>query len=312
MTTPIIPTPKPKKLAQPIHLILDWDGTLTRSDTLSVLARIPEARDKRLGKPRSSSPDWSEFTKAYLDDYSKHKQAHYPSTADPEAYSQWLASLKAVEQASAKRISDSAFFKGCTTADVDNVAKTAIETGEVRLRKGAFGLFGLFVGPEPPAGSKLSILSVNFSETFIRRCLHRVSERLVDPAGLPVFLEALSRVEIRANEIEGLDDPDGSSGRLAGSLQTAADKLENFPPATNAQKVIYVGDSATDYECIRRAKPGVWICDCPQNRVVERAKETFKPLDCTMLPLGEGKEGIVDSFWARDLEAVSKYVGALL
>ena len=316
MTTPVtprIPTPAvKKKLAQPVHLVLDWDGTLTRLDTLAILGRIPEARDKRLGKKHESSVTWSDFSKAWMEDYTKHKEQHYPSSADEKLYSEWLASLKDVEDASSRRISDSGFFKGCTVADVDAVAKAAIENGDIRLRRGAFGLFGLLVGPEPPVGSKLSILSVNFSETFIRRCLHIVSEKLVDPARLPIFLEALARVEINANEIEGLDQPEGSTGRLIGDLHTAADKLRHFPRAEEGKKVIYVGDSATDYECLKRATPGVWVCDCPQNHVTERAKETFKPLDVEVLPLGEGKEGVVDSFWAPDLEAVSKYVGALL
>jgi len=310
-----IPTPTlgKRSIAQPVHLVLDWDGTLTRSDTLSTLARIAETRDKRLGQPHSPAQTWSDFTKAYMDDYQAHKKAHYPSTSSPEDYTRWLASLKDVEYASAQRISDSGFFKGCTTADVDAVAQTAIETGEVRLRKGAFGLFGLLVGPEPPAGSKLSILSVNFSETWIRRCLHRVSEKLIDPAALPMFLEALSRVEIQANEIEGLDTPEGSSGKLVGEIRTADEKLRHLPqPRAAGEKVIYVGDSATDYLCLKQGKPGVWICDCPQNRLMEIAMETFKPLDCEVLPTGQGKEGVVDSFWSPDLEAVSKYVAALL
>ena len=45
---------------------------------------------------------------------------------------------------------------------------------------------------------------------------------------------------------------------------------------------------------------------------MEIAMETFKPLDCEVLPTGQGKEGVVDSFWSPDLEAVSKYVAALL
>ena len=40
--------PKGRCLTTPVQLILDWDGTLTTKDTMSMLGRLPMARDYRL------------------------------------------------------------------------------------------------------------------------------------------------------------------------------------------------------------------------------------------------------------------------
>lgn len=81
-------TPRPR-LRAPIHLVLDFDGTLTEKDTMSQLANIAWARDNRLGIVR---PDeyyrnhWNSFVEDYLKDYAAHKEKDFPKTSDPEAY----------------------------------------------------------------------------------------------------------------------------------------------------------------------------------------------------------------------------------
>ena len=300
-----------RKLARPVHLILDWDGTLTAKDTLSILGHLPKARDKRLGRNHQPAHSWDDFAEAYMRDYTKQKQAHFPATSDRQAYSNWLASLRDVEYASAKRISDTGYFRGVTAADVANVAQNAIDTGEVQLRNGWQHLFELFLPSDAPTSSKLSILSVNFSQTFIRGCIRHAVQSLHASGKQRQLIDYIEKMDVKANEIEGLDLSEGSTGKLVGEIRTAPDKLRHLPAPMDERVVVYVGDSPTDYECLRRADVGIWICDCAEDEYRQPFSETFKPLDCEATPLRKGSASDGQFYWTRSLGEVAEYLQAL-
>jgi hypothetical protein len=55
------------KLPRPIHLLLDWDGTLTRKDTLSLVGSIAYHAN-----PDKTLPPWSDFVNGWMNDYTHH------------------------------------------------------------------------------------------------------------------------------------------------------------------------------------------------------------------------------------------------
>ncbi|KAK1812712.1 hypothetical protein LTR12_012938 [Friedmanniomyces endolithicus] len=327
---------------QPVHLVLDWDGTLTVKDTMALLSGLPRARDLRLYNQRLHRSDlgaasrlrgeaevsnlvdstssasanvWDGFVAAYMKDYQAHKASHYPVTpkerpqlerASPDQYSRWLESLRVVEYASAERVTISGFFRGIRTEDVASVARDALDSGALQLREGWTSLFEMSVpqtgNGRAPLINKISIISVNWSESLIRWSLFLAAERLthlstVDKAAL---LDHINDMEIHSNEIHGLDSPQGSSGRLTGNIRTAREKAEHMPAGNNQRApgaaerqgsedplVLYVGDSATDYECFHCADFPIWIGGQSKDSVhTQRFEEIFRPLDNNSMPGG--------------------------
>ncbi|KAK5681385.1 hypothetical protein LTR17_027462 [Elasticomyces elasticus] len=345
-------------LGRPIHLVLDWDGTMTTNDTMAVLGDLPkstylrkrhespESNEKNeSGRPikrhepmaaRGNDPiskanthpldaypgsQWNDLGTAYMKDYQAHKPTHYPKSdhVDHNAYIKWLDSLRPIEY-----------------ANVESHAKAAIETQKVTLREGCTTLLLMFVPGGrtdyvPPAGSKVSIISVNWSESFIRWALYHYLDVVLGSSRFNVaeranLLEYISEMEIHTNEIHGLDHPQGSSGRLNGCIRTAGEKLRYLPPARkycqdeqDLPLVVYVGDSSTDYECIRNADVGIWLHDCRDGSVKDRFRETFQPLDVEgATPSHVSKAKGLDRcgeetwcLWARDLADVGDYLERL-
>lgn len=306
------------RLSRPVHLVLDWDATLTMKDTMSTLGKLPQARDIRKGSSQIASHNWHDFSKAYAADYSAHKRLNFPHSSDPQLYSVWLASLREVEDNSAKRVSDSGYFTGVNTVDIDTVAQDALSTGKLQLRKGWLDLFNLFLpDARPPSDSRVMIISVNWSATFIRRSL-LLAARSSDIQCKQDLVDYVTHMEIAANELEGLESPSGSTGRLGCEMRTAPDKLVYMPlpahmsgPRDFRPLVVYVGDSATDYECLRRADVGIWICDCPESEYDQNFRDTFKPLEDEPRPLVDAGVGGNRFRWVDGLEQVVDYLAGL-
>lgn len=76
--------------------------------------------------------------------------------------------------------------------------------------------------------------------------------------------------------------------------------------------VVYVGDSATDYECLRHADTGVWLCDCAPTEYKHKSKDVFQPLDLELRPIAQALEDNPSGLcWASSLEDVAKLLGGL-
>ncbi|KAK0270547.1 hypothetical protein LTR35_014083 [Friedmanniomyces endolithicus] len=286
------------------------------SEPASHLRGEAEVNEQGDAPPSASANQWDRFVAAYMKDYQAHKALHYPVTpterpreerASPDQYSRWLESLRVVEYASAERVTTSGFFRGVRTEDVASVARDALDSGALQLRKGWTSLFEMSVpqtrNGRAPLIKKISIISVNWSESLIRWSLYLAAERLThlsapDKAAL---LAHINDTEIHSNEIHGLNSPQGSSGRLTGNIRTAREKVEHMPAgsdqrgaaATKRQRLdspfmVYVGDSATDYECFQCADLPIWISDQgeEEDARVQRFDAIFRPLNT-----GHGSSG---------------------
>ena len=231
-----------------------------------------------------------------------------------------------MEEASAQRVAESGFFQGVKTEDIFKLAEEMISTGELHLRKGWLDLFEMFLpSSSPPAGSKISILSVNWSEAWIRGSLLQAA-KTASPRGQAELLEFIQNMEISSNRIEGLDLPQGSNGRMTGGvhgpIRTSADKLLYLPPSrstTDGKRtdpatsedsplVVYVGDSSTDFDCLRCADVGIWIADVPETQYQAKFAEVFRPLKYVPPSLETIDENALCA-WAPDLQEIAEVVG---
>ncbi|KAF8252761.1 hypothetical protein K440DRAFT_631721 [Wilcoxina mikolae CBS 423.85] len=233
------------------HLILDFDDTLTTTDTISLLAKAAYTLRPQL------SPPWSHFVDAYISDYNQHALSHPKSSrltlADEASY---LASLLPVERASIQRIEAAAVFKGLHTT---NIAQDAAST--VPLRPGFWDL----CRPILDSGGAVDILSVNWSRAWIQSSLRNA----VSPEERERFD---TDVGIYCNDL--VCDPDGiTTGDISrepvlggeDGIWTAVHKvkmMEHLVAKRGGEgQVMYVGDSSTDLMCLLKADVGVVIGD---------------------------------------------------
>ncbi|OJD32728.1 nuclease-like protein [Diplodia corticola] len=296
----------------PIHLVLDWDGTTTHKDTLHFLGKIcaDHARSRSDGPATTT---WDDIVKAYVDDLSSHASSYTPEKGQRTTIAEekaWLASLATVDSLSVRRVEDSGLFKGVTAAAVRTGAAQAIGTGELTLRDGWSSLLA--------QGQKTTILSVNWSATFIRECL------LAAAANDSDLKAAVERVSIAANEIAGLQDSNGSSGLLngrneatgdeTGAIRTSADKFANMPTPVKyggEELVVYVGDSTTDLEALLVADVGICIRDEEPSSGQQELAEALERVGVEqhriklLAEMPPADDSIVRVYWAKNLREVA-------
>lgn len=309
-------------MAKPVRLVLDWDGTMTRKDTMSVIGSIPLRRDERLGiHAAPEEPEWTSIGKAYMDDYNHHVQNYTPSKearTTKRQESDWLRSLKVVEQASAARVSELGVFRRVTSQDVATTARQALANGELQLRPGCLEFLKRYSAQSGSevhnvhSDSTVEVLSVNWSAQFVR-------EALLASTDEPDMLQTIADLPLVANEIHALDDPKGSDGILSNggeAVQTSADKLARlFPakdqPAAPSMNTVYVGDSATDFDCLIAADVGICIRDEPMGSGQQGLAETLDRLGIEQVHVGEVRRldgGYQGLWWARNLEEVLSFI----
>lgn len=305
--------------SRPINLILDWDGTITVKDTMFAYGKIADIRDARLNREPNGSKSFERFGKAWMDDYSAHERTYSPKAHDRKQAAQesaWLKSLSIVETSSAERVERSGFFYGVTHSDVATAADELLENSEVSLRAGWDGLFlrayqeSIGTGNANPS-MQMSVLSVNWSEAFIRTSLRSAASRSHLDIGLQKYFDHL---KIAANEINGLDQPGGSNGRLTDPnhavIRTSFDKLQNLQPLAGHCN-IYVGDSATDFDCLSNADLGICIRDEQMGSSARTLADTFSRIGTDVRHVNkiENWQGLNTSgpniLWAKDFNEIT-------
>ncbi|KAF2094118.1 hypothetical protein NA57DRAFT_47016 [Rhizodiscina lignyota] len=296
--------------ARRIHLILDFDGTLTYSDTLAVLGNIQPT----LTRPKPSLT-WNEIAVAYIQDYSTHEASYTPRKEDRRTLFQereWLASLAPIESCSAQRVEEAGTFTGVTSSDIESTARKAVDDGSIKLRNGWQSL--LTTGHD----MDVSIMSVNWSRTFIKAVLLAAGARVVDQSRFRLG-ESLHKLQIHANEIGGLEREGGSDGSLEGEIRTSGDKVRVMKEiglgAEEKPTVVYVGDSNTDLECLVEADVGICMRDVDMGSGQKSLAETLERLDIDVVPLDEitnqqeEGEGRKQLYWASDFEGIGRLLG---
>ncbi|KAK6509009.1 hypothetical protein TWF481_003775 [Arthrobotrys musiformis] len=183
------------------HLVVDFDQTLTLKDTLSTLVTA---------SPLPEAPEIfkNHLTKAYLEDYAAHVQAYPPDRNSIPSEFAFLSSLRSIERKSIERVESSNIFKGISRADISVAAK------KVQVRKPhEFKALVSKVLPLHPT-SKVTILSVNWSASFIREVLDSINS----DEGHPSHHKSLTAPEFEKVEIIANNLVEDSQGFTTGKI----------------------------------------------------------------------------------------------
>jgi phosphoglycolate phosphatase-like HAD superfamily hydrolase len=289
--------PSPRR----INLVLDFDGTLTVSDTLSLVAHIGYQKRRNASPP---VPPWSSIVSAYLFDLSAHTSSypHPPASRITfDAERDWLNSLLPIERASAQRAIDAGIWDGVTVQDVERVATEAVKAGDVKLREGWGSLLSI-VGGQRKAQGKLNVLSVNWSRCWIMSVIDASLESRIPPSQKTGLEAALAETEVFANElpsiaatVEAANSVKKFTRKRVVEIRTSGDKVEMMRElrSSHAELVVYVGDSATDLQCLLDADIGICIRD-------EKMGSTQRELAETMERIGEEVTHIADEIGAQE------------
>jgi 2-hydroxy-3-keto-5-methylthiopentenyl-1-phosphate phosphatase len=285
---------------QPIHWILDWDGTITRRDTLDALVSIAAS-----AKPDSPvHEEWKRVSEAYMTDYTEAlgqlaPDGRLPTTVQEER--RLLQSLKSVEQASLARVSASGIFADLTQKLLEEGASNVINSKKVEIRNG----FADFLqSKQTRSHDTLDLLSVNWSRHFISSCLKA--------AGV-----SIDKSSIYANELDGIESNHVSQGKISpenGSEMTiisSSDKLEYLTHLREQDNrpIIYMGDSWTDIECLLEADLGICIRGEPIGSPQKKLAERLESLGVHCPHLSDWREA--DEWqvvWAKDFAAVQAWL----
>ncbi|USP75304.1 hypothetical protein yc1106_02578 [Curvularia clavata] len=284
----------------PMHWVLDWDGSITKKDTLDALVKISAAEH-----PTSPIADhWQCVSQAYMADYTATlnqlvPDGALPTTIDEEKH--LLSKLRDVEQRSLDRVYSSGIFTGLTKQGIDIGAKQAIQTGQVQLRN---GFSSLFEHIESQKSNTFAILSVNWSRHFIHSCL--------EASGIIVASNA-----IVSNELDGIPAGEPSSGRIipafAGDkhpLISSGDKLLKFGQMQQEDTAkVYIGDSWTDIECLLAADLGVCVRDDPMSSSQKTLAKALDRLRVSCLRLKDWRQDSNPAVvWVKDFTELLQWV----
>lgn len=317
--------------APKIHLVLDWDGTITTHDTIRVLADIDYQRRQTLlsrGQSQGMIPPWDHFVQSYLKDYREHTLSYKPAKEDRKTIAEesvWLASLGPIEKASVDRVRLAGIFKGLKKDDLERAAKEAIRDHRVELRP---GWRDLLFQTGHGQGVDVWISSVNWSGTFIEAC---IAAALNLEGHNPNIKHSAYRMW--SNDLEGLSEAStgiirsGPECSLPG-IHTSADKAQllrmlrvaghealhlSSSDTKHSPIIIYVGDTGPDFDSLVEADIGICIQDQPLSGGQKELQEMFdrlefRPRDITNQPydLLEKKERVI--WTAKDLKEVSAFI----
>lgn len=310
----------PSRVNLPIHLILDFDGTITRKDTMHLLADIGYSHQSANGRVPQPTP-WSEIVDAYMTDFKAHANSYTPKAVDrtsPEQETAWLGSLERVEEASFQRVLAAGIFDGVSKDEVERAGKVALQEGKLQLRSGLQELV-VQVRRHNATCSDLQlpirVLSVNWSASFIRGVIqqgsedHQMEKPLIHPQ------------HIYANELPSITKEDTSPSIQTPPLRTSTDKgrlLQQLRQTTDGKGnslLIYIGDSSTDLDCLLTADIGVVVQDDPMGSGQKESAETCQRIGIGIHPIREAGPGRLGSdggktLWSvREFDEVAAWIG---
>jgi 2-hydroxy-3-keto-5-methylthiopentenyl-1-phosphate phosphatase len=262
-----------------MHLVFDFDGTITQQDTIGELARSAiEIQRNRNGHDLQAS--WDQVVQAYVADYRHYKDNH-PSPEDTrtcvDQEVHFLSGMKDVEEASLQRIAESRIFTGLDAETLSQAGADAVTAGRIKIRDGFKDVMNLAMD----RNWSVSVISVNWSRAFIRGALS------------PHTLDVVANEPALDGTITG---PEFFSGRMTNAREKK-EALKHLMKEKDG-KVIYFGDSTTDMECLLTG--GVVISDDEESTLMK----TLKRIRVNVPHVGEKGEGDGKVKWARNFREV--------
>ncbi|CCT62170.1 uncharacterized protein FFB20_05144 [Fusarium fujikuroi] len=260
-----------------MHLVFDFDGTITQEDSIGELARSAlEIQRNKYGHDLQTS--WDQVVQSYVADYRHYKDNH-PSpevtrtSVDHEI--EFLSGMKDVEETSLRRIADSRIFAGLDAETLSQAGADAVKAGRIKIRDGFTDLITL----ARQRGWDVSVISVNWSRAFLRGAL------------LPHKIEVIANEPASDGTIKG---PEFFEGRMT----NVCEKKKALKHIINEKdgEVIYFGDSTTDMQCLLTG--GVVISDNEESSLLK----TLRRVGIEVPHIGEKRNGKIS--WARNFREV--------
>ncbi|KAG5967263.1 hypothetical protein E4U56_000935 [Claviceps arundinis] len=279
-----------------MHLVLDFDGTITQLDTTAELVLAAIRRQRR------HQPDllaaWTDAVQAYMQEYHAFKANYTPTRDQRTTFAQedvYLASLRPIEEASLTRISHSGLFRDLEDTDLYEMGVEVISKGIVAIRSG----WGAVLGEAIRRDISVTILSVNWSRSFIRGVLSCMK-------GEP----SVEGVKVIANDLSEEGVIIGPEGDSECRLMTSQDKLEALRREIPVgEKVVYVGDSVTDLGCLMEVSRGVALAGEEGGDGPPLLLTTLRRIGVELVPVGEVERAVREErsekkvvFWAKEVE----------
>jgi 2-hydroxy-3-keto-5-methylthiopentenyl-1-phosphate phosphatase len=151
-------------------LILDFDGTITREDTTTILAEAARDRVTRDNAEKWNHCQlWETCCKQYFSEVENHPNIkalkEERKTIDEEI--RYQRSLRVIEEASVARVGQSRIFRGVATWVWREAGWWESQNSRVKIVSG----FRLLVERVQSQGGKLGVVSVNWSQDFLRGVL---------------------------------------------------------------------------------------------------------------------------------------------
>lgn len=260
-----------------MHLVFDFDGTITQQDSIGELARSAiEIQRNRHGHELQAT--WEQVVQSYIADYRHYKDNH-PSPEDTRTCVDheidFLSGMKDVEETSLQRIAESGIFTGLDAETLSQAGTDAVQAGRIKIRDGFTDVMSLVT----ERGWSVSVISVNWSRAFLRGAL------------------SPHKLDVIANE-PALDGSITGPEFFRGRMTNAREKKQALKHIIKDKdgKVIYFGDSTTDMECLLAG--GVVIADNEDSALLK----TLSRIGVDVPHVGEKRDSKVS--WARDFREV--------
>ncbi|KAF5023583.1 hypothetical protein F66182_4341 [Fusarium sp. NRRL 66182] len=260
-----------------MHLVFDFDGTITQQDTIGELARSAiELQRNKHGHDLQAS--WDQVVQSYVADY-RHYRDNHPSPEDTrkslDEEIHFLSGMKNVEETSLERVAKSRIFAGLDAGTLSQAGADAVREGRIKIRDGFVDMMNL----AGERGWGASVISVNWSRAFIRGALQ------------PHTLEVIANEPATDGVITG---PEFLGGRMT-NMGEKREALRHLVKEKEG-KVVYFGDSTTDMECLLAG--GVVISQDEESSLLR----TLRRVGVSVPHVGEKSGGKI--FWARDFREV--------
>jgi thiamine phosphate phosphatase / amino-HMP aminohydrolase len=275
--------------------ILDFDGTITTKDTISILFNFALSTQALNGQDLTVVRD--EILARYSEDYSKHVKDYCPMKEERKTLAreiEFYRCLAGVEARSFERVSNSGLFRGVSSREWELFGSHTVEKGEVIIRDG----FGDFIERVKMSGGIWGVVSVNFSSHFIRGVLARAGVDTSTGEFLANHLDEsgiLLGPAIRENRT-AMATSDAKLASMKAMLRSWESQGRDFP------KVFYIGDSGTDIECLtEEGTIGIVIAEDRSSVLMEtldRVGVDVKQVDFYQ----DEQEARI--FWARDFREI--------
>lgn len=283
-------------ISQPASFILDFDGTITTKDTIDFLFKSALSFHKEKGHDMTKA--WQEIIAAYGQDYETHVGRYKPpkeerNTIEKEV--EFYRSLREVEERSFERVSKSRIFKGISEEKWEELGSQAVKNGEVILREG----FSQFIESVKSAKSRWGVVSVNFSSAFIRGVLGSI----IGPESEEIRI--LANKPDEDGVLKGPKTREGIPGKLMATSDAKLASMNDLKRSWNmgANKVVYIGDSGTDIEClVSDGVIGIIISEDGKSSLMQ----TMRRIGMEVFHIGEYKEKARSIYWARDFLEIAR------